>query len=362
MPVVRAVLGEIARAELVLGGREAAGGDVFGDIQDEPARPGERLLAARRADAGGVRPEVVEGQPLDGQAPGLLGGHLVDCQLEVVRQVIAGKKLPPALVVDNGEAAAVQLVHPVDKAAHLDAVNVQAEGALQGDGHAEIGVVGLPEPGQDLPAVVPVAGFFLRRRVAGGIPVLIIELEQLFERGRRRGDDPEKILGAGMQRRAEAEVPLFLRFEAVDILELVAQRARAVQGYLGIAQGSDILSLRQFYWIVQQGTGLGERRVSLLERVNKLVQCQGGEGVGLESAAGAELGGYLGDGLVVGGLQDVDEIVLPEDNVLGQDFHAHRLDLFVDFFNAGGIGLNRFPAFVGEVGHHNVERHNVLLP
>jgi hypothetical protein len=120
-------------------------------------------------------------------------------------------------------------------------------------------VVGLPETGQYFPAVVPVAGLFLRRGVAGGVPVLVIELEQLFEGGRRRGDDAEKVLGAGVQGRAEAEIPFLFRLEAVDILELVAQRARPVEGYLGIAQGSDSLVLPRLSLMSEQGTGLEER-------------------------------------------------------------------------------------------------------
>jgi hypothetical protein len=101
-------------------------------------------------------------------------------------------------------------------------------------------VIGLPEFRQYFPAVLAVPGLLRRRLVAIGGPVLVVELEQLFERRRRRGDDAEEVLGAGVQRRAEAEIPFFLRLEAVDVLELVAQRALPVEGYLGIAQRSDI--------------------------------------------------------------------------------------------------------------------------
>jgi len=96
-------------------------------------------------------------------------------------------------------------------------------------------VVGLPEPGQDILAVFPVPGLFFRRGVALRDPVFVIVLEQLLERRRRRGDDPEEVLGARVQRRAEAEIPFFFSFQAVDVLELIAQRARLVEGYLGVA-------------------------------------------------------------------------------------------------------------------------------
>jgi hypothetical protein len=80
-----------------------------------------------------------------------------------------------------------------------------------------------------------VPGLFFRRSVALGDPVVVVVLEQLFERRGRRGDDPEKVLGAGVQGITEAEIPFFFRSQAVDVLQPVAERTGPVEGYLGIA-------------------------------------------------------------------------------------------------------------------------------
>jgi hypothetical protein len=99
--------------------------------------------------------------------------------------------------------------------------------------------VNLPEPGKNISSVVLVTCLFLGRFIALGEPVLLKELQQVFP-GRWRGRVyPEETLDAGVQGSTEAEIPLVLRPETVDVLQFVAQGTRAVERNLGKAQGSD---------------------------------------------------------------------------------------------------------------------------
>jgi hypothetical protein len=82
--------------------------------------------------------------------------------------------------------------------------------------------VNFPESGEYLPAVVLISGLFLGRFVALGKPVLFVVLQQLFQRWGWWGADLKETLGTGVQGGAEAEVPLVLRFEAVDVLQFIA--------------------------------------------------------------------------------------------------------------------------------------------
>ncbi len=143
--VVGAVLREIAGAKLVFRGREIPLVYIFRYVQYKPSGLVDALFITRRAGTGGVRPQVVEREFFHRQVPGLLGGHLVNRQLEVVFHVFGRKKLLVCLIVDDGKPAAVQFIHPVDEPYQLNPFDVQVEPALQRNRQAEIGGVNLPE-------------------------------------------------------------------------------------------------------------------------------------------------------------------------------------------------------------------------
>jgi hypothetical protein len=233
MPVIGAVFREITGAVLVLRRREVPPGDIFGYLQDKLARLINLLPAPRRATASGIGPQVVERQLFDGQAPGLLGGHLVDGQLQVIGEIIGGKKLLIRLIVDYRQTAAFQLVHPVHEPPQLDALDIEIKALFHGDGDTEIGLMYRPEPGQYLPAEIPVFFFFFYGGIALGEPFLPVNPQQFVQRRRVGRIDLEKMFDAGMKGRAEAEIPPGLRLEAIDILQFVAQGAGAVERNLG---------------------------------------------------------------------------------------------------------------------------------
>jgi hypothetical protein len=88
--------------------------------------------------------------------------------------------------------------------------------------------VNFPECGQYLPAVGFIVCLFFGGLIAFGEPVLVVELEQLFQGGRWRYPDTEKILGTGVYGRAEAEVPLVFWPQPIDVLQLVAEGASLI--------------------------------------------------------------------------------------------------------------------------------------
>jgi hypothetical protein len=58
-------------------------------------------------------------------------------------------------------------------------------------------------------------------------------MKEFLQRRRGRRTDFKKTLDTGVQCRAEAEVPLVFRLEAVDILQFVVQRAGTIERNLG---------------------------------------------------------------------------------------------------------------------------------
>jgi hypothetical protein len=155
---------------------------------------------------------VIESEFFYGQLPGLLGGQLVNGQLKVIPEIIGGKEFFIRLIIDNGEAAAFQLINSIDKAPQLDALDIYEEASFQGYRQVKIGAVNLPEFGQNLFTEFLILLFFLRRFVPLGQPALRVMRQQVFQ-GRWRGCIyPEKELDATMQGRPEAEIPFIFGF------------------------------------------------------------------------------------------------------------------------------------------------------
>jgi hypothetical protein len=59
-------------------------------------------------------------------------------------------------------------------------------------------------------------------------------MEHLGEGRRRRGADLEEMLGAKVQYRAEAEIPLIFSLQAIDVLKLIGEGAFPVEGNLAV--------------------------------------------------------------------------------------------------------------------------------
>src|SRR3990172_1681070 len=94
-----------------------------------------------------------------------------------------------------------------------------------------------------------------------------------------------------------------------------------------------------------------------LELFDELRHRDGGQGRDLDRAPRPQLDGDARDRLVVDGLHDRNEVIVPEDGVLVHDLRAHRLDLFVDFLDALRTALDRLAALVGERAEEDVGSH-----
>ena len=239
MTVIGAVFREITGAVLVFCGGEFLFGDIVRYFEDETAGIVKSDRLARWTAAGGIGAEVVKGEFFHGKLPGLLGSQLVNGELEVFLQIVGGKELFIRLIIDDGEAAAFQLVHPIDKAPQLDALDIYGKVLFQGHWHAEIGVVNLPEFGEDFLTVLPVLRLFFRRFVPQREPVLGVMGKQVFQGGRRRCIYPEKELDAVMQGGSEAEIPFIFWLESVNIPQLVGQGTGLVKRNLGETKRPD---------------------------------------------------------------------------------------------------------------------------
>src|SRR5207249_499520 len=66
------------------------------------------------------------------------------------------------------------------------------------------------------------------------------------------------------------------------------------------------------------------------DRLDELVDGDGGQGERLDGAPRPERDGDAGDHVDVGRFEDGEEVVLPQEGVLGDDAGAHALNLGVD--------------------------------
>jgi hypothetical protein len=162
VPVVGAVFGEVTGAVFIFRRGESLTGDIIRHLEDKAAGFVKSGRFARGTATRRVRAEVIEGELFHGKLPGLLGGQLVNGQLEVIAEIIGGKELFVRLIIDDGEPAAFQLINSIDKAPQLDAFDIYIEASFQGYGQAEIGAVNLPEFGQNLFTVFLILLLFLR--------------------------------------------------------------------------------------------------------------------------------------------------------------------------------------------------------
>src|SRR3989304_3659689 len=71
------------------------------------------------------------------------------------------------------------------------------------------------------------------------------------------------------------------------------------------------------------------------------VDVEGRQGGQPNAAARRQLGRHAQHGGIVGGLDDVDEVIRAEYGVLGQDLHAQLLQLGIDLFDTPGVALDR---------------------
>jgi hypothetical protein len=142
-------------AERVLPRLELARLDALGDGRD--AAP-ELVDVGGRARGGHPlrREEVVEREPLGLDAPDLLGGEVVDRELEIAVDARLRGKAPVRLVVDDLVSAPRDPVHAVDHAGELDALDLDREAELERGGDPVRGRVLAVVQRQDLPSVLAV--------------------------------------------------------------------------------------------------------------------------------------------------------------------------------------------------------------
>ena len=172
--IVGAVFREITRTVLVFGGGEFLAGDIVSHLEDKSSGIIQSYRVAGETATRRIGAKVVESEFFHGKLPGLLGGQLVNGQLEVILKIIGGKEFLVGLIIDDGQTAAFQLVHSIDKAPQLDTLDIYIEASFQGYRQVEIGAVNLPESGKYLFAVFLVLLLFFRRFVPLGQPVLLI--------------------------------------------------------------------------------------------------------------------------------------------------------------------------------------------
>src|SRR3954471_17777632 len=94
-----------------------------------------------------------------------------------------------------------------------------------------------------------------------------------------------------------------------------------------------------------------------LEGARELLGGYRPEGLAAPGASRAELDGDLGHRLLVGRLDDRDEVVLPERGPLLLDRDPELLDFLVDLLDPGRVVLQRLNALGGQVGEHYECRH-----
>src|SRR4051794_21364789 len=97
-----------------------------------------------------------------------------------------------------------------------------------------------------------------------------------------------------------------------------------------------------------------------LEGARELLGGNRREGLAAHRAARAELDGDLGHRLLIGRLDDRDEVVLPERGPLLLDRDAELFDLLVDLLHPRRVVLQRLHAIGSQIGEHYECRHSFL--
>src|SRR5581483_1197045 len=103
------------------------------------------------------------------------------------------------------------------------------------------------------------------------------------------------------------------------------------------------------------------RTRGLSDGANELVDRDRGQGLVACCTPGAELQGDPSDRLLVGRLDHVDEVPLPERCPLRLHGGAELLHLPVDLLDPGRVVLDRLDTVGGESREHDVRRHVSLL-
>src|SRR5918996_1082806 len=97
------------------------------------------------------------------------------------------------------------------------------------------------------------------------------------------------------------------------------------------------------------------------EQVEEVVDLEHLVGLRVHASAGAEGDGELGDGGRVGRLDDVDEVVRPEEEPLVDDLCTQLLDVFVDLADSLGVRAQRLQALLAQRRQHQVLGHVLSL-
>ncbi len=182
------------------------------------------------------RQEIVEREPLGLDPPDLLGGQVVDRQLEVLVDPLLRRKPAIGLVVDDLVAPAGDAVHPVDDAGQGHALDLDREPVLE-RGRDPVGgrVLSVVLP-QHLPAVVAIRPFL--RCVAQPLadPDGLQHLVEVLERGRDGNRAAVEQVQRAVERVAERERGRGRRGQPVLVLELELGGARLERVDAGVGE------------------------------------------------------------------------------------------------------------------------------